>query len=273
MSNNITFPVAKQTLESEARRFRAERPGTTWDAALMRATEAYPSLYKVVENRDRNGNLLPGATPPAPAASAPAGPHESLVAMAETIRKSEPTLSPALAYLRATEQRPDLLDDAIRERPPVQVDDFAERQRRLMTSFSESPAGKAHAQLQAFGEQIRQRPGFYNLTQAAAYAEAVKLHPDLFAQATGFMEGQNNPRPVTVGGSSAGQLASQPDRQAAGRDGLSPAHGAPLKPSMPKGGEDPLTEEYMKVARRAQRPGESIEDAFRRVRKQAGVKE
>jgi hypothetical protein len=281
MSTPTTFAEARDELIARGNRIQKLR-GTPRDQALIQAMSERPDLAVIVDGRDYDGRPLPAATA---STAAPASPHQALLSMAETIRKAEPALSEAQAYLRATKERPDLLTDAIAERPPrLPVDTYAEQQRRLLATFTESPAGKAHAQLEAFAEQIRLRPGLYKLSAEQAYLEATREHADLFAEAVFGMEGQkvltNPERPVKQGGaSSVGQLNRADQRNpakdlASSRDVLSRPRTWP-NPSPPTGPDDPLHDEWLRLASRpgVQKVGETMDQTVARLRRQAGVKD
>jgi len=278
MSTPTTFAEARDELIARGNRIQKLR-GTPRDQALIQAMSERPDLAVIVDGRDYDGRPLPAATA---STAAPASPHQALLSMAETIRKAEPALSEAQAYLRATKERPDLLTDAIAERPPrLPVDTYAEQQRRLLATFTESPAGKAHAQLEAFAEQIRLRPGLYKLSAEQAYLEATREHADLFAEAVFGMEGQHvltDPqRPIKQGtGTSVGQLNRADQRNpakdlASSRDVLSIPRVWP-KPSPPEPGDDPHHDTWLRLALKSMKPGESQDDALRRIRRQAGAK-
>ncbi len=279
MSTPTTFAEARDELIARGHRIE-KLQGTPRDRALVQAMSERPDLAAMVKDRDYDGNLLSTATPSPPA---PASPHQTLVAMAEDIRKREP-MTEAQAYLRATEERPDLLDAAIRERPRVPVATFAEQQRRdLAATFAERApvAYAAHVKLEAFAEQIRLRPGLYKLSAEQAYLEATREHPELFAEAMDFIEGQkvltNPERPVKQGtGTSVGQLNRADQRNPAtdltsAKDVLSIPRIWP-KPSPPSPVDDPHHDTWLRLALKSMKPGESQDDALRRIRKQAGVK-
>jgi hypothetical protein len=269
MSTPTTFAEARDELIARGHRIE-KLQGTPRDRALVQAMSERPDLAAMVKDRDYDGNLLSTATPSAPA---PASPHQTLVAMAEDIRKRDP-MTEAQAYLRATEERPDLLDAAIRERPAVPVDPYAERQRALLAAFAESRPGQAHARLEAEAAAIRVTDP--SLTAEMAYAEAARRDPETFAEALNFMAGQSWQPRVDSGGSSAGQLNRADQRNpakdlASSRDVLSIPRVWP-KPSPPEPVDDPHHDTWLRLALKSMKPGESQDDALRRIRKQAGVK-
>jgi len=273
MSTSSTFAEARDELIARGNRIQKLR-GTPRDDALRQAMSERPDLAAIVRDRDSSGRPLPTATTSTPA---PASPHAELLGMAETIRKAEPTLSAAGAYLKAAEERPDLLDRAIAERPAMPVDTFQEQHRRDVATFAErAPAAfAAHAKLEAFAEQIRMRAGNYVMSPEVAYLEATREHPVEFAAALAFIEGQkvlSSPeRPVAQ----SHQATKTSDRMpvtdlTSAKDVLSQPRTWP-KSALPKAGEVPNLDEWMKLARKAAKPGESVEDAFRRIYHMAGA--
>jgi hypothetical protein len=203
--------------------------------------------------------------------------HRQLVDLAEERRRLNPKLTPEMAYAEVAMERPALL--AAANSPEERRIQMAELRHandhadEIALAFAESPAGKAHAQLEAFAEQIRQRPGGYMVSPEIAYAQAAKAHPEVFAEALNFMAGQQPQPRVPQHREPASAAARFPvsDLDSA-HDVLSTPRTWP-KSAMPKAGEVENLDEWMKLARKAARPNESVEDAFRRIRRSAGVKE
>jgi hypothetical protein len=117
----------------------------------------------------------------------PASAHGKLLQLAEAHRREHPTMTKEGAYVEATKQHPELFAEANSpdgRRAAVAEDALLHaHDHEKVGTFAESPAGLAHAQLQAAAQQIRQHPGNYRMTAEQAYAEAARLHPDLLASA------------------------------------------------------------------------------------------
>lgn len=180
MSITPTFSEARDELIARGRRIE-KLTGKPRDQALVQAMAERPHLAAIVRDRDANGNLL---SSPTGSASAPLGAHGQLLAMAEEIRRGDPALSVASAYLRATEEHPDLLDAAVKERAPLPASAEPQAQwNRAVQAFAEAEpaAHSAHRRLEDVAAQLRMRD--LELTNATAYLEAARLHPELLTEA------------------------------------------------------------------------------------------